>query len=114
MFSPTSSIGEKAGMLQPQRIEHQLLQGRLIGLAGQGLDDAAGHHDRRVVVGQHLAGRRQLRQLLHGGEEAGQRIVAAAEVAVVVAQPARAVVQQLAHGHASGGRLVGERARFGK
>ena len=34
-------IGEEAGVLQPQRIEHQLLHGHLVGLAAHHLDDAA-------------------------------------------------------------------------
>jgi hypothetical protein len=109
MFLADHLVGEKAGPLQPEWTQHQLLQRSLIGLAGQRLEQAAGDHERGIVVGEELAGRRQLRQLFHGRHVARQRVVAAAEVAVVISHPAGAVVHELAHRHGIGGGFIQER-----
>jgi hypothetical protein len=106
MLSPTSWSVKKPECLSPSG--SSLLQRSLVRLAGQRLDHPPGDHDRGVVVSKHLSGRRELRQLLHAGDIARDRILAAAEVAVVVAHPAGAVVQQLPHRDARGGGFVGE------
>ncbi len=54
MFSPISRIGARSGVLQAQRIQHQLPVRVIIRrLAAHDLDHPAGNHDRGVVVGQH-------------------------------------------------------------
>jgi hypothetical protein len=85
-------IREEAGVAQAQRLQQQLLHRRLVRLPGHHLDRAAGDVDRDVVVLELRAGRRPLRQPAQVGDVVRQRVVAAAEVLLVIAGPAGAVV----------------------
>jgi hypothetical protein len=90
-------VHEEARVRQTQRIEQQVLHRGLVRQPGHYLDDAPGQVHRRIVVGKHLAQLRELRKLPHARDVFCERVLASSEVRIVVAHPAGAVVEKLAH-----------------
>jgi len=101
-------LGKEIRARHAEWVEHQVLDRRLVGLAGDPLDHAPRQVEPRVVVGKHRAERRQLDQVDHARHDDGQRIVARPGIVEVVALPAGGVREKVAQGDARRHLLVGQ------
>ena len=101
-------VGVEAASGHPEREEQELADGRLVGLAGRDLDQAAEDREARVRVVPDLAERRELLQIGHRGDVFGERVVALAEIGEAVAEPAPGVRDEVAQRRARSGILVAD------
>ena len=95
---PGKLIDEEPGSFEPKWFEQQLAHGVFVGLAGYDLDRPARRpYERDIVVRELRAGRGRCgrRDVARLATNFAERLVALTEIPLVVAQPARAVVQAL-------------------
>ena len=99
-------IGEEEAVVEPERLEDQLLDRLLVGLPGDLLDDPTGDRERGVVVRDRRTERRDLLDRGHHLDVSFEGVVAVAGAVEHVAGPSGGVVEQLEDRHRAGHLLV--------